>query len=225
VRPQATLAGLAEQPTVAASWIVAEPSSAAGAPGALFTDLESTSRFASLASDWFGRLARLFECQACLRAGDLPQARSLAGELVDFDSPVDIELSIFYPLCIRVLILNGECHKALRLVDDLLALLKDSPGSYKSEMLALRAWALQCVNAGSPPVSTVELNLLVEPLTPRELEILRLLKSHLPTPEIANMLALSVNTVRTHIKSVYAKLGVHNRTTAIDVSQKLRILA
>jgi LuxR family maltose regulon positive regulatory protein len=66
---------------------------------------------------------------------------------------------------------------------------------------------------------------LIEPLTERELEILRLLNSHLPTPDIADMLALSVNTVRTHIKSIYAKLGVHSRTTAIDVSKKLKLLA
>jgi LuxR family transcriptional regulator, maltose regulon positive regulatory protein len=66
---------------------------------------------------------------------------------------------------------------------------------------------------------------LIEPLTERELEILRLLNSHLPTPEIADMLAVSVNTVRTHIKSIYAKLGVHSRTTAIDLSKKLKLLA
>ncbi len=66
---------------------------------------------------------------------------------------------------------------------------------------------------------------LIEPLTERELEILRLLNSHLPTPEIAEMLAVSVNTVRTHIKSIYAKLGVHSRTAAIDVSKKLKLLA
>jgi LuxR family maltose regulon positive regulatory protein len=65
---------------------------------------------------------------------------------------------------------------------------------------------------------------LIEPLTERELEILRLLNSHLPTPEIADMLAVSVNTVRTHIKSIYAKLGVHSRTAAIDVSKKLKLL-
>lgn len=66
---------------------------------------------------------------------------------------------------------------------------------------------------------------LIEPLTERELEILRLLNSHLSTPEIADMLAVSVNTVRTHIKSIYSKLGVHSRSTAIDVSKKLKLLA
>jgi LuxR family maltose regulon positive regulatory protein len=66
---------------------------------------------------------------------------------------------------------------------------------------------------------------MAEPLTERELEILRLLNSHLSTPEIADMLAVSVNTVRTHIKSIYSKLGVHSRSTAIDVSKKLKLLA
>ena len=104
-------------------------------------------------------------------------------------------------------------------------LLKDSESRYKTNMLVLRAWACLFTNHGEEAVSSLEMNYLIEPLTERELEILRRLSSHLPTPEIANMLSLSVNTVRTHIKSIYAKLGVHNRTTAIDVSKKLKLLA
>jgi DNA-binding CsgD family transcriptional regulator len=113
----------------------------------------------------------------------------------------------------------------LQIVDQILVLLKDSESKYKTKMLVLRAWAYQIKDNGEEALPSLEMNSLIEPLTERELEILRLLSSHLPTPEIANALSLSVNTVRTHIKSVYAKLGVHNRTTAIEVSRKLKLLS
>ena len=54
---------------------------------------------------------------------------------------------------------------------------------------------------------------LVEPLSEREMEVLRLLQTTLSTPEIAEQLIVSVNTVRTHVKSIYAKLGVHRQVS------------
>ncbi|WP_207218920.1 LuxR C-terminal-related transcriptional regulator [Pengzhenrongella frigida] len=52
---------------------------------------------------------------------------------------------------------------------------------------------------------------LVDPLSPRELDVLQLLGSDLDGPGIARALVVSVNTARTHIKSIYAKLGVTSR--------------
>jgi LuxR family transcriptional regulator, maltose regulon positive regulatory protein len=52
---------------------------------------------------------------------------------------------------------------------------------------------------------------LIEPLSERELEVLRLLSSDLDGPDIARELTVSLNTLRTHIKSIYAKLGVNSR--------------
>jgi ATP/maltotriose-dependent transcriptional regulator MalT len=207
------------------TWIMAEPFSIRNEPPSSLDSFESTKLTAKTASDWFSKLAKLFEGQIHLRNGDVEKAMRLASELVDFDAPVDIELSIFYPLCIEALIVNNEVDKALQIVDQILILLKDSNSKYKTTMLVLRTWAYEIKVNGEESVSSLKLNCLIEPLTERELEILHLLNSHLPTPEIANVLSLSVNTVRTHIKSVYAKLGVHNRTTAIDVSRKLKLLA
>jgi LuxR family maltose regulon positive regulatory protein len=51
---------------------------------------------------------------------------------------------------------------------------------------------------------------LVEPLSERELDVLRLLASDLDGPGIAAELVVGVSTVRTHTKSIYAKLGVNN---------------
>ena len=60
---------------------------------------------------------------------------------------------------------------------------------------------------------------MVEPLTERELEILRLLTTHLSSTDIAGELTISVNTVRTHIKSIYGKLGAHSREEAVQKAE------
>ena len=53
---------------------------------------------------------------------------------------------------------------------------------------------------------------LAEPLTERELAVLRLLATRLSNREIGRELYVSINTVRTHIQAIYRKLGVRNRT-------------
>ena len=62
---------------------------------------------------------------------------------------------------------------------------------------------------------------LVEPLSERELGVLRLLRTDLSGPEIARELTVSLNTVRTHTKSIYAKLGVNNRRAAVTKAEEL----
>ncbi len=56
---------------------------------------------------------------------------------------------------------------------------------------------------------------LVDPLSDRELDVLRLLGSDLDGPVIARELSISLNTLRTHTKSIYAKLGVTSRRAAV----------
>jgi len=66
---------------------------------------------------------------------------------------------------------------------------------------------------------------LDEPLTDSETRVLRYLPTHLTAPEIANELYLSVNTVSTHTRHLYAKLGVHSRHEAVDRARALGLLA
>ena len=54
-----------------------------------------------------------------------------------------------------------------------------------------------------------------EPLSASETRVLRFLPTNLSAPEIAAELSVSVNTVRTHMRHVYAKLGAHHRTDAV----------
>jgi LuxR family maltose regulon positive regulatory protein len=64
-------------------------------------------------------------------------------------------------------------------------------------------------------------SMLVEPLTERELEVLRLLRSELSGPEIAGQLIVSLNTLRTHTKNIFNKLDVNNRRAAVRRAEEL----
>jgi ATP/maltotriose-dependent transcriptional regulator MalT len=66
---------------------------------------------------------------------------------------------------------------------------------------------------------------LVDPLSDRELEVLRLLGSDLDGPAIARRLVVSLHTVRTHTKHIYTKLNVNNRRAAISKAHQLGILS
>jgi LuxR family maltose regulon positive regulatory protein len=64
-----------------------------------------------------------------------------------------------------------------------------------------------------------------EPLSERELEVLRLLRSSLTVPEIADRLSVAESTVRSHVKSIYGKLGVHRRMEAIERAEALNLFS
>lgn len=64
----------------------------------------------------------------------------------------------------------------------------------------------------------------VEPLTDRELETLRLLRSDLSQREISNQLYISHNTVKGYTKSIYRKLGVSSRAAAIETARELDLI-
>jgi LuxR family maltose regulon positive regulatory protein len=65
----------------------------------------------------------------------------------------------------------------------------------------------------------------LEPLSKSELRVLRYLPTHLSAPEIAAELSVSVSTVKTHMRSVYAKLGTHRRAAAVEHARELGLLA
>ena len=65
---------------------------------------------------------------------------------------------------------------------------------------------------------------LTEPLTDSETRVLRYLPTHLTVHEIANELFISVNTVSTHKRHLFAKLGVHSRHEAVDRARALGLL-
>jgi LuxR family maltose regulon positive regulatory protein len=56
------------------------------------------------------------------------------------------------------------------------------------------------------------------------LEILRLLPTELSTRELAEHLVVSINTIKTQLKSIYAKLGAHSREEAVEKARTLNLL-
>ncbi|HEX4724623.1 MAG TPA: LuxR C-terminal-related transcriptional regulator [Pseudonocardiaceae bacterium] len=79
---------------------------------------------------------------------------------------------------------------------------------------------------GSPPVArTSSASPAVAKLSRGELRVLRYLPTNLSRPEIAGQLSVSVNTVSTHLRSIYAKLQVPDRSSAVRRARELRLLA
>ncbi len=85
--------------------------------------------------------------------------------------------------------------------------------SIKSEMIEP---ASHIEPAGQPAKT-----MLIEPLSERELEVLKLLRTELSGPEIASQLVVSPNTFRTHTKNIFSKLGVNNRRAAVRRAEEL----
>ncbi|HSF80148.1 MAG TPA: LuxR C-terminal-related transcriptional regulator [Anaerolineales bacterium] len=65
---------------------------------------------------------------------------------------------------------------------------------------------------------------LLDPLTPRELEIMRLICKGYSNPEIASELVVTINTIKKHTSNIYDKLGVRSRTQAIARAHELNLL-
>jgi LuxR family maltose regulon positive regulatory protein len=84
--------------------------------------------------------------------------------------------------------------------------------NYAAQLLA------QCEAKSTPPQP------LVEPLSERETEVLRLIVAGLSNPEIAEKLIIAESTVKTHINHIYAKLNVTSRTHAVATARTLKLL-
>jgi LuxR family transcriptional regulator, maltose regulon positive regulatory protein len=126
---------------------------------------------------------------------------------------------------VRVFVDEGQAMSEL-----LQGLLRKDPGNhYAEELLALlrreaaQSSALQRIREGSLGRPEGQ-PLLIERLSEREREVLRLLATHLATPEMAENLIVSTHTVRSHIKSIYGKLDVHSRLEAVDRARELGLI-
>ena len=90
---------------------------------------------------------------------------------------------------------------------------------------ALLADIVDLLRGGSAP-STVRGPLSQpEELSPSELRVLRYLPTNLTRPEIARELYVSINTVNTHMRNIYSKLGARDRSSAVQRARELRLVA
>jgi LuxR family maltose regulon positive regulatory protein len=86
-----------------------------------------------------------------------------------------------------------------------------------ADILSLLAGQAPPSPAGPPPP--------LEPLSDSEIRVLRYLPTNLSAPQIASELHVSHNTIRTHMRHLYAKLGMHRRSEAVERARSLGLLA
>jgi LuxR family maltose regulon positive regulatory protein len=96
---------------------------------------------------------------------------------------------------------------------------------HRTAHAALLAEILSVLAGTRPAPAPAGPQLPLEPLSDSEIRVLRYLPTNLSTPEIANELYVSPNTVKTHIRNLYAKLGTHRRAEAVARARTLGLLA
>ena len=96
---------------------------------------------------------------------------------------------------------------------------------YETAHAALLADILDVVRGSFPQVRDRPVAPPLQELTGTELRVLRFLPTNLSRSEIARELYLSVNTVNTHVRSIYAKLEARDRSTAVERARELRLLS
>ena len=95
---------------------------------------------------------------------------------------------------------------------------------HRTAHAALLADLLSVLGGSSLPARGRELSALSEPLSERELRVLRFLPSNLSASDIAGQLYVSTSTVKTHMRHIYEKLDAHRRTEAVDRARELGLL-
>ena len=123
---------------------------------------------------------------------------------------------------VRVFVDEGPAMAAL------LAALRPTPDTrsdphqpYRKLLLAAFHHARSAAARTGNTPGVLRSDALVEPLSEREREVLRLLSTDLGGPEIARELVVSLNTLRTHTRNIYAKLGVNGRRAAVRRAEEL----
>ena len=96
---------------------------------------------------------------------------------------------------------------------------------HRTAHATLLADILDVLAGSSPPPRHGEPEPAREELSDAELRVLRYLPSNLKSPEIAAELQVSVHTVKTHLRHIYAKLDAHSRAKAVERARELGLLA
>ena len=180
----------------------------------------------------------------CLAEGDPAGALGAVAGVLDGTAPVQgdvtvMEAHLLAGLAHRELgdqrAANQAAERALALAEaDRLILPFAMTGSagllealprHETAHAALLADILDVLHGASPAPSGQSRLPPAEELSPGELRVLRYLPTNLSRPEIAGELSVSPNTVNAHIRSIYAKLGVRDRSSAVQRARELRLLA
>ncbi|UCF29679.1 MAG: response regulator transcription factor [Chloroflexota bacterium] len=110
-----------------------------------------------------------------------------------------------------------EAQQALEEVKKIAATHTLTPG-IEERMAGIEAQGVEMQSDGTRP------GFLIEPLTERELDVLRLMAAGRSNPEIAEELVVALGTVKAHTSSIYRKLDVRSRTEAVVKAAELGLL-
>ena len=179
----------------------------------------------------------------CLAEGDPAGALAAVAGVLDGTAPVlgstVMEAHLLAGLAHRELgdqrAANQAAERALALAEpDRLVLPFAMAGSagllealprHETAHAALLADILDVLHGSSPAAKEQSSLPPAEELSPGEIRVLRYLPTNLSRPEIAGELSVSPNTVNAHIRSIYAKLQVRDRSSAVRRARELRLLA
>jgi LuxR family transcriptional regulator, maltose regulon positive regulatory protein len=180
----------------------------------------------------------------CLAEGDPAGALAAVADVLDGTAPV-----LGYVTVVEAHLLAGLAHRELgdrraanQAVEHALALaesdrlvlpfamtgaaeLLEALPRHQTAHAALRADILDVLRGSSPAARQRSSLPPTEELSPGELRVLRYLPTNLSRPEIAGELSVSLNTVSTHMRRIYAKLQVRDRSSAVRRARELRLLA
>ena len=176
----------------------------------------------------------------------LRQAMDLLGRLLPAAEMGGRTHAVIEVLTLRALALQTEQHTAAALAPFGKALVLAEPealvwtflqhgtGSAAPMTVLLRAAAREGIApryvaqllslTGASRSGTPDARAMFDPLSHREIDVLRLLRTDLDGPAIARELVVSLHTVRSHTKSIYGKLGVKNRRSAVRQAEELGLL-
>jgi|GEM_PF-2419314 len=154
-----------------------------------------------------GRMTSVIEIKvltalASRQRGDMPKALAALDEAIDLSAP-EQQSRLFREEGVPL-------HEMMKLVQ-----------KHKADPFLL---TLLAHGAEGPARMTPQADHeLIEPLSPRELDVLRLLRSDLSGPELALQLSVSLNTLRTHTKNIFDKLGVNSRRAAVRRADEMNL--
>jgi LuxR family maltose regulon positive regulatory protein len=149
---------------------------------------------------------RLLQALAFQAQGNLPSALAVLERALALAEPQGY---------VRIFVDEGE---AMRILIEKQSCNRDHPlSAYADKLLAAFTRSV----AAPKPAIVHQKPGIIEPLSERELEVLKLLRSDLSGPEIALQLSVSINTFRTHTKNIFIKLGVNDRRAAIRRAEEL----
>ena len=169
--------------------------------------------------------------QASLAFTALGQAQAAAGKVDDALETLEVGLAIRRQTTAQGV--WGPIHHLLvtarvaaqtgrsRMARELLAELSTRMGRYSEGMAAMHARVAEVQRLLGDGAAAETFG---EPLTGRELDVLRLLQGDLSLNEIAVELYLSSNTVKTHARAVYRKLGAHSRAEAVLIARRQSLI-